>query len=116
MQSPDHLNAGIFVSYSTPTITALQAGNLAKGMTPASQISLHATSANFTEEQQIKIKHRRRYVRKQTASDPCNASKDDYLDLMGDDVEAFAGSQADLEGSAKNLFSSPPRPQPLLCL
>ena len=68
---------------------------------------------NFTEEQQIKIKHRRRYVRKQTASDPCNTSKDDDLDLMGDDMEAFAGSQADLEGSAKNLFSSSPRPQPL---
>ena len=37
---------------------------------------------NFSEEQQIKIKHRRRYVRKQKASDPCNTSKDDNLDLL----------------------------------
>ena len=68
--------------------------------------------ASFSEEQQIKIKHRRRYIRKQKASDPCNTSKKDDLDLLGDDVEAFSGSQADLEGAAENLFSSP-RPQPL---
>ena len=41
-----------------------------------------------------------------------NTSKDD-LDLLGDDGDAFCGSQADLEGAAENLFSSPPRPQPL---
>ena len=69
--------------------------------------------ANFFEEQQIKIKHRCRYVRKQKASDPCNTSKDDDLDLLRDDMEAFSGSQADLECAADNLFSSPPRPQPL---
>ena len=68
--------------------------------------------ANFTE-QQIKIKHRRTYVRKQKVSDPCNNSKHDDLDLLGNDVEAFSGSQADLEGAAENLFSSPPSPQPL---
>ena len=68
--------------------------------------------ANFSEKEQIKIKHRRRYVRKQKALKPCNTSKDD-LDLLGDNVEAFSGSQADLQGSADNLFSSPPRPQPL---
>ena len=68
--------------------------------------------ANFSEEQQIKIKHRRQYVRKQRASDPCNTSKDADLHLLGDDVEAFSGSQADLEGAADNLFSSPPCPQP----
>ena len=108
MQSRDHLNAGIFVSYSVLTITALHAGNLAKGMTSASQINLHAVSVQiFTDEQQIRIKHRRRSVRKQKASDPCNTSKDDYLDLLGDDVEAFSSSQADLEGVADNLFSSP---------
>ena len=45
--------------------------------------------ASFSEEQQIKIKHRRRYVRKQKASDPCNTSKEDDLDLLGDDVDAF---------------------------
>ena len=69
--------------------------------------------ASFSEEQQIKIKHRRWYVRKQKASDPCNTSKEDDLDLLCDDVEAFSGSRADLEGAADNLFSSPPRPQPL---
>ena len=68
-------------------------------------------SANFTKEQQIKIKQRCRYVRKQKVLDPCNASKDDDLDLLGDDM-AFSNSQADLEGAA-DLFSSPPRPQPL---
>ena len=35
-----------------------------------------------------------------------NTSKDNELDLLGDDVDAFSGSQA-------NLFSSPPHPQPL---
>ena len=43
-----------------------------------------------------------------------DTSKDDELDLLGDeDVESFAGSHADLEGAADNLFASPPRPQPL---
>ena len=43
-----------------------------------------------------------------------DTSKDDELDLLGDgDVESFAGSQADLEGAAENLFASPPSPQPL---
>ena len=41
----------------------------------------------------------------------CNTSKEDDLDLLGDDVEAFSGSQADLEGATENLFSSP-CPQP----
>ena len=45
--------------------------------------------------------------------DPCNISKEDDLDLLGDDVEAFSGAQADLEGAADNLFSSSPCPQPL---
>ena len=45
--------------------------------------------------------------------DPSNTSKDDDLDLLGDDVEAFSVSQADLEGAADNLVSFPPRPQPL---
>ena len=38
----------------------------------------------------------RRFLGKQKVSDPCNSSKDDDLDLLGDDVEAFSGSQADL--------------------
>ena len=50
---------------------------------------------SFSEEQQIKIKHRRRYIRTQKASD-ANTSKDD-LDLLGDDDDAFSGSHADLE-------------------
>ena len=66
---------------------------------------------SFSEEQQIKIKHRRRYIRKQKTSD-VNTSKDGF-DLLGDDGDAFYGSHADLEGAAKNLFSSPSRPQPL---
>ena len=40
---------------------------------------------SFSEEQQIKIKHGRQYVRKQKSSDPCNTSKEDDLDLLGDD-------------------------------
>ena len=65
--------------------------------------------ANFTEEQRSKIKNRRRYTQKQKSD--ANTSKDD-LDLLGDDEESFTGTQADLEGAAENLFSSPPRPQP----
>ena len=34
----------------------------------------------------------------------CNTSEDDDLDLLGDDVEAFSGSQADLEGAAENFY------------
>ena len=34
-------------------------------------------------------------------SNTCNTSKDE-LDLLGDDVEAFSGSHADLEGAAEN--------------
>ena len=57
----------------------------------------------FIEEQLLKIKHRRRYVRKQKAAD---TSKEDELNLLGDeDVEAFSGSQTDLEGAADGSFS-----------
>ena len=72
----------------------------------------HNICSSLTEEQLIKIKQRRRYARKQKASDACNTYKDD-LDLLGDDGESFTGFQADLEGAADNLFSSPARPQPL---
>ena len=42
-----------------------------------------------------------------------DTSKDE-LDLLGhEDIEAFSGSQADLEGAAEELFSSPPCPNPL---
>ena len=40
-------------------------------------------------------------------------SKDDELDLLGDDVESFTGTNADIESAAHNLFTSPPHPQPL---
>ena len=66
---------------------------------------------SFTGEQLLKISQRKRYIKKQkkdTAS-----SKDDELDLLGDDVDSFTGSQADLESAADNLFTSPPRLQPL---
>ena len=69
------------------------------------------TCTYFTEEQMLKISQRKRYIKKQkmdTAS-----SKDDELDLLGDDVDSFTGSHADLESAADNLFTSPPRPQPL---
>ena len=65
--------------------------------------------AAFSEEQLIKFTHRKR-VKKHKQ----DTTKDDELDLLGDeDVESFTGSQADLEGAADNLFTSPPRPQPL---
>ena len=48
VQSPDHPNAGIFVSFPIHTIISLHAGNLAKGMTPASQIHFHAISVQIS--------------------------------------------------------------------
>ena len=66
---------------------------------------------SFTEEQMLKISQRKRYIKKQkrdTAS-----SKDDELDLLGDDMDSFTGSHADLESAADNLFTSPLHPQPL---
>ena len=66
--------------------------------------------ASFTEEQMIKISHRKRYGKKMDTA----SSKDDELDLFCDeDVDSFTGSHADLESAADNLFTSPPRPQPL---
>ena len=111
MQSPDHQNAGIFCFlFDTHNYCPIcrEAG---KGDDPC--VTNEKTCnicSNLTEEQQIKIKHRRRYGRKQKVSDPCNTSKDDDLDLLGDDTETFSGSQADLEGAADNLFSSAPCP------
>ena len=41
-------------------------------------------------------------------------SSKDELDLLGEgDGDSFTGSNADLESAADNLFTSPPRPQPL---
>ena len=68
--------------------------------------------ASFTEEQLIKITHRKRYVKKQKKD--TTSSKEDELDLLGDeDVVSFTGSQADLESAAANLFTHSLRPQPL---
>ena len=59
--------------------------------------------ASFTEEQLIKISQRKRYVKKQKSD--TTSSKDDELDLLGDDVDSFTGSHADLESAADNLFT-----------
>ena len=53
----------------------------------------------------------KRYIRKQKGNTV--SSKDNELDLLGDNVESFIGSNADLESAADNLFTSTPRPQPL---
>ena len=72
--------------------------------------SLCQICSSFTEDQ-MKISQRKYYIKKQK-SHTAN-SKDDELDLLGDDVDSFTGSNADLESAADNLFTSPPRPQPL---
>ena len=67
---------------------------------------------SFTDEQIKKIQHRKRYLKKQKAE---TSSKDDELDLLGEgDRDSFTGSNADFESAADNLFTSPPRPQPLV--
>ena len=68
--------------------------------------------ASFTDEQMNKIQHRKRYIKKQKKG--AFSSKDDKLDLLGEGNGDFlTGSNADLERAADNLFTSPPRPQPL---
>ena len=67
-------------------------------------------SESFSE-QQIKIKHRRRYIRKQKTLD-VNTSKYD-LDLLGDDSDAFSGSQKPLRFESLSLKTPqtvPPTP------
>ena len=59
----------------------------------------------------LKISQRKQYIKKQKALTA--TSKDDRLDLLGDDVDSFTGSSADLESAADNLFTSHPCPQPL---
>ena len=113
MQSQDHLNAVTSVFHSILTIIAVHAGNLARETSPVSLSSLHAIFVQVSLRNSKSKLSKRRYSRKQKASNPCNSSKEDDLDLLGDDVEAFSGSEADLESAAENLFSSPPRPQPL---
>ena len=66
---------------------------------------------SFTKEQMLKISQRKRYIKKQKRDNA--SSKDDELDLLGDDMDSFTGSHADLESAADNLFTSPPHPQPV---
>ena len=65
----------------------------------------------FTEEQMSKMSQRKRNIKKQKCLTV--TSKYDELDLLGDDVDSFTSSNADLESAADNLFTSPPRQQPL---
>ena len=58
-----------------------------------------------------KIAQKKRYIRKQKGHTV--SSKDDELDLLGDDIDSFTATCADLESAADNLFTSPRRPQPL---
>ena len=65
----------------------------------------------FTEEQQTKITHRKRYVKR---AEKKSNKNDEDADLLGNNsVESFGGSQAELKVAAERLFTSPPRPQPL---
>ena len=67
--------------------------------------------ASFTDDQTKKIQHRKRYLKKQKVE---TSTKDNELDLFGEgDGDSFTGSNADLENAADNLFTSPPRLQPL---
>ena len=98
MQSLDHLNAGTFCFLFDTYNYCPTCRESGKGDDPCiTNQSPCNICANLSEEQQLKIKHRCRYVRKQKPLDPSNTNKDDDLDLLGDDVEAFSGSQADLE-------------------
>ena len=85
-------------------------GELGNGDDPCVTFEAHCEiCSSFTEEQLIKITHRKRYVKKQKQH-----TKDDELDLLGDeDVDSFSGTHADFESAADNLFASPPHPQPL---
>ena len=65
---------------------------------------------SLSDIQLQKIQNRKRYLKKQKAE----TSSKDELDLLGEgDGDSFNGSNADLESAADNLFTSPPRPQPL---
>ena len=67
---------------------------------------------SFTEEQQTKITHRKRYIKR--GEKKTDKSEDIDTELLGDNsIESFAGSNAELEVAAERLFTSLPRPQPL---
>ena len=67
--------------------------------------------ASLTEEQMLKISQRKRYIKKNKSHTASSQGRE--LDLLGDDLDSCTGSNADLESAADNLFTSPPRPQPL---
>ena len=71
--------------------------------------------ASFTEEQQTKITHRKRYTKKGDKKSEKSDKNDDIdAELLGDNsIDSFGGSHAELEVAAERLFTSPPRPQPL---
>ena len=97
-----------FVSHLTYIIIALWQGLMTRVTfeTPCD------ICASFTDEQMNKIQHRKRYIKKQKKD--ASSPKDNKLDLLGEgDRDSFTGSNADLESAADNLFTSPPRPQPL---
>ena len=92
-------------------ITALPVGNLVRMTTPVSLLKLLVQFVLLLQKNRYKKLHKGNGTsgsKKATLS-----SKDDELDLLGDDVESFTGTNTDLESAADNLFTSPPRPQPL---
>ena len=109
LRFPDLLSVATFALHLIHTITALPRES-GKGDDPCVTFeSPCEICASFTE-QLIKITHRKCYVKKQKRD--TTTSKDDELDLLGDeDVDSFIGSHADLESAADNLFTSPPCPQ-----
>ena len=71
--------------------------------------------ASFTEEQQTKITHRKRYIKRGDKKSEKSDKNDDLeAELLGDNsIDSFGGCHAGLEVAAERLFTSPPRPQPL---
>ena len=109
-------NAAIFASVLILIITALPVGRLAREMCHFCVTFCVTFEApchicmSLSDEQLQKIQNRKRYLKKQKAE----TSSKDELDLLGEgDGDSFNGSNADLESAADNLFTSPPRPQPL---
>ena len=110
-QRQDNLNAVTSAIHSIPSITALPVGNLARETTPVSLTSLPAISVI------VSLRNSRLNLNIDVCVSGSRRHRIPILAKMiltwGDDGDAFSGSQADLEGAAENLFSSPPRPQPL---
>ena len=71
--------------------------------------------ASFTEEQQTKITHRKRNIKRGNKKSEKSDKNDDLdAELLGDNsIDSFGGSHAELEVAAECLFTSPPRPQSL---